>query len=221
MINKKIYLFLVAVFLILTGCSDINTETSSNKKGLKYKELTTGLSSDYDVIEFFSYTCPHCAALEPKLENWITKSDKNVKRIHVVFSAQEVKSSALLYNALVLTGEWNERIHRELFDLISTRKINIKNEDFIIDFLNKNKLTKTAKLLKDSDFLKNESNSTENIQVKELSNVVKENYNLQLKAKIDAVPRIVFNNKYSIDAQSAGGVDEIFTELDSIFKFKK
>ena len=36
-----------------------------------------------EVLEFFAYGCPHCAALEPKLEAWSKKlpTDVKIKRV--------------------------------------------------------------------------------------------------------------------------------------------
>jgi thiol:disulfide interchange protein DsbA len=40
-----------------------------------------------EVIEFFSYGCPHCAELEPFLETWLAKAPQDVafRRVPVVF----------------------------------------------------------------------------------------------------------------------------------------
>jgi protein dithiol oxidoreductase (disulfide-forming) len=58
-----------------------------------------------EVIEFFSYACPHCADFEPALDAWLKHKPKDVefKAIPMVFK-ESWKSTAKLYYTLEAMG---------------------------------------------------------------------------------------------------------------------
>jgi thiol:disulfide interchange protein DsbA len=59
-----------------------------------------------EVIEFFSYGCPHCAELEPFLETWLAKAPQDVafRRVPVVFQ-QRWEPLGKIYYTLDALGE--------------------------------------------------------------------------------------------------------------------
>ena len=53
---------------------------------------TTAGPGKIELIEFFWYGCPHCAAFEPAIEPWIARQPKDkvfVHRVHVAFNARQ------------------------------------------------------------------------------------------------------------------------------------
>ena len=52
-----------------------------------------------EVIEFFSYGCPHCAALEPYLDTWLEKLPPDVafRRVPVMFQQRWVPLAKIYY----------------------------------------------------------------------------------------------------------------------------
>jgi thiol:disulfide interchange protein DsbA len=59
-----------------------------------------------EVIEFFSYGCPHCAALEPYLDKWLAKlpADVAFRRVPVMFQ-QRWEPLAKIYYTLDAMGK--------------------------------------------------------------------------------------------------------------------
>ena len=59
-----------------------------------------------EVIEFFSYGCPHCAALEPYLDKWLAKLPPDVafRRVPVMFQ-QRWEPLAKIYYTLDAMGK--------------------------------------------------------------------------------------------------------------------
>ena len=59
-----------------------------------------------EVLEFFSYGCPHCAALEPYLDKWLDKLPPDVafRRVPVMFQPRWV-ALAKIYYTLDALGE--------------------------------------------------------------------------------------------------------------------
>ena len=69
----------------------------------KYLELSPAQPTEpgkVEVLEFFSYSCPHCAVLEPLLEKWIKglPADVVVKRVPVAFNASMRPLQQLYYS---------------------------------------------------------------------------------------------------------------------------
>ena len=52
-----------------------------------------------EVVEFFSYGCPHCAALEPYLDKWLAKLPPDVafRRVPVMFQQRWISLAKIYY----------------------------------------------------------------------------------------------------------------------------
>ena len=59
-----------------------------------------------EVVEFFSYGCPHCAEFAPILERWSAKQQKDVvlRRVPVSFGRPAWANMARLFYSLEVTG---------------------------------------------------------------------------------------------------------------------
>ena len=71
-----------------------------------------------EVIEFFSYACPHCADFEAPLQAWLKRKPKDVeyKPVPVVFR-ESWKPLAKLYYTLEAMGAL-EKYHSQVFDAL-------------------------------------------------------------------------------------------------------
>jgi len=80
-------------------------------QGQDYELLTpaqpTSSPDKVEVIEFFSYGCPHCAALEPYLAKWAKELPANTSfvRVPVSFGRREWGQLSRAYYALEATGD--------------------------------------------------------------------------------------------------------------------
>lgn len=76
-----------------------------------------------EVVEFFSYNCPHCAAFEPQLEAWVKKLPPNVvfKRIPVPFVGNDTEAKQRLYYTLEAMGKVDE-FQLAIFDAIHKQR---------------------------------------------------------------------------------------------------
>jgi thiol:disulfide interchange protein DsbA len=80
-------------------------------QGQDYELLTpaqpTSSPGKVEVIEFFSYGCPHCAAMAPHIEKWATQLPANTTfaRIPVSFGRREWGALSRAYYALEATGD--------------------------------------------------------------------------------------------------------------------
>jgi thiol:disulfide interchange protein DsbA len=90
--------------------------------GQDYQLLTppqpTSSADKVEVIEFFSYGCPHCAAMAPQIEKWAAQLPANTTfvRVPVSFGRREWGQLSRAYYALEATGDLarlDERCSRE------------------------------------------------------------------------------------------------------------
>ncbi len=75
-----------------------------------------------EVIEFFWYSCPHCNAFEPRLEQWIAKLPKDVvlRRVPVAFRDDFVPQQRLFYVLEALNKV--DELHKKVFIAIHVEK---------------------------------------------------------------------------------------------------
>ena len=81
--------------------------------------ITTESPGKIEVIEFFSYGCPHCFSLNPSLERWADKlpADVSFQRVPVSFNQPYYQTLARFYYALEALGEL-KRLDNAVFSAI-------------------------------------------------------------------------------------------------------
>ena len=95
---------------------------------------TVETGKNIEVIEFFSYGCPHCGELEPVLQGWVkTKpADVQFRRIPVMFQPKW-ESLARVYYTLEALGE-EARLSPEVFSAIHSKGVSLWNEKEFFDW---------------------------------------------------------------------------------------
>ena len=80
-----------------------------------------------EVIEFFSYACPHCASLQPSLAAWLKRKpgDVEFRRVPAVFN-ESWAPLAQLYYTLEAMG-LVDKLHHDVFAAIHTQKIKLQD----------------------------------------------------------------------------------------------
>ena len=108
------------------------------EEGKDYVRLPTPVppatADKIEVVEFFSYTCPHCYDLDPTVRDWLKRKPENVTftRIAVAFGANWEPSARAYYAAEVLGVL--DKVHQPLFDAIHREKRKLGNEDELAAF---------------------------------------------------------------------------------------
>jgi thiol:disulfide interchange protein DsbA len=87
-----------------------------------------------EVLEFFSYACPHCAEFEPALQDWLKRKPKDVefRMVPMVFR-ESWKPLAKLYYTLEAMGEL-ERVHQKVFDAIHKESQQLFDDQAVAKF---------------------------------------------------------------------------------------
>jgi len=105
---------LAAFFLLALLCSSYSlhaTAQTAPEEGKEYLRLKNPqpveTGKNIEVIEFFSYGCPHCGEFEPILQNWLkTKpADVQFRRIPVMFQDRWVPLARIYYTLEALGEE--------------------------------------------------------------------------------------------------------------------
>jgi protein dithiol oxidoreductase (disulfide-forming) len=93
----------------------------------------------FEVIQFFWYGCPHCAALEPALELWAHQLPADVVfvRVPVAFSAEPFTAHQRIFYALEAMG-LVEAMHQKVFNAIHQERMRLARPADISAFMAKN-----------------------------------------------------------------------------------
>lgn len=170
-------------------------------KGTHYTDVvptqkTTVDDGKIEVIEFFSYQCPHCATFDPYVEDWKKTLPKDVvfKRVPAIFNRNwEVPAKA--YYAAQSLGIL-DKVHDVIFDAIHSKNKNLADID------NMAKVMTEASGM-DAEKIKSTINSfTVDNQSRNAMKVARM-YSLRF------VPAIAVNGKFMTSSSAAGGNDKV------------
>jgi len=87
-----------------------------------------------EVLEFFSYACPHCDEFEPLLNSWLSSKPKGVSFSHVpaVFNERMIPQ-AKLYYTLEETGTLS-RLHGKVYDAVHRQGKKLGDREEIMEW---------------------------------------------------------------------------------------
>lgn len=167
------------------------------KAGKDYTVLSTPAPVDspagrIEVLEFFSYNCPHCAHFEPELEAWLKKlpKDVNFRRVPVPFLA-DFEPKQRLYYALEAMGKVDE-LQQKIFNAIHVEHLRVIGDDAIVDWVVKQGIDKDKFL----SFYKSFAVAG---KVKRANQIVD-------AYKLDGVPAIGIAGRYLTDGTMTGSM---------------
>ncbi|HEX2826392.1 MAG TPA: thiol:disulfide interchange protein DsbA/DsbL [Burkholderiales bacterium] len=87
-----------------------------------------------EVIEFFSYACPHCATLEGPLEAWLKKkpADVEFKRVPTVFHPSWAPYAQLYYTLEAMNLV--DKLHGEVFKALHQQNMKFQDAKAMADW---------------------------------------------------------------------------------------
>jgi protein dithiol oxidoreductase (disulfide-forming) len=118
--------------LVLTATPAAVRAQVAAVEGRDYVRLNTPVpvpaGGKIDLIEFFSYGCPHCYAFEPALDQWLKKLPPDVafRRVPAAFNAP-FEGYAKLFYALEALG-LTETMHKRVFAAIHVQRQRLDKE---------------------------------------------------------------------------------------------
>lgn len=87
-----------------------------------------------EVIEFFSYACPHCGEFEPVLQGWVKTlpADVQFRRVPVMFQEKWIPLAKVYYTLDALGEE--SRLSPEVFSAIHGKAMKLEQEKVFLDW---------------------------------------------------------------------------------------
>jgi protein dithiol oxidoreductase (disulfide-forming) len=134
--------FLSLALLVLVAATALAPSQAQVTQGQDYRLLNpprpTSSPGKIEVIEFFSYACPHCAKFFPLVSAWEAKLPKDVvfKRVAVSYGRPPWMNLARTYYALEATGDL-KKLDGALFHAIHDEGKNLFDEASIADWVGK------------------------------------------------------------------------------------
>ncbi|MGB2972590.1 MAG: thiol:disulfide interchange protein DsbA/DsbL [Candidatus Competibacter sp.] len=138
----RLVLVLLACVLPLSGlrAADPAAAPPSFQEGKDYVRLSTPVPSSVpdkiEVVELFSYRCPHCYQLETVIQEWLRRKPENVVLVRIPVSGgfdPSYESAARAYYAAEALGVL-DKIHQPLFDAIHKERRKLGTEDELAGF---------------------------------------------------------------------------------------
>ena len=121
--------FSVIIATVLLASTNVAVAQGVPVAGTHFREFVAGQSTPrpgrLEVIEFFMYSCVHCAAFNKESEAWSKNLPKNIvfTRMPVAFSDSKLPHSRM-YFALKAMGKQDE-LHHEIFSAIHDENKNL------------------------------------------------------------------------------------------------
>ncbi|MBK1705604.1 thiol:disulfide interchange protein DsbA/DsbL [Halochromatium glycolicum] len=109
-------------------------------EGRHWQPVKTGPAQtdtpEIEVLEFFSYGCPHCGDLNPLIKAWAAELPEDVRfeRVPVTFGRAAWESLARLFFTLELAGEL-ERLDQNVFNAVTKQRANLYTKKAILDWV--------------------------------------------------------------------------------------
>lgn len=157
-----------------------------------------------DVIEFFSYGCPHCYSFEPALEQWIKRlpPDAAFRRVPATFNAS-FEGYAKLFYALEAAGQF-EALHKRVFAAIHVQRQRLDKEADLVAFVSAN----GGDAAKFSEAYKSFGVATKLRQAKQLFEAY----------KIDGVPTLGIHGRWFTSGSLTGSNEKALAVADYLIQ---
>jgi thiol:disulfide interchange protein DsbA len=152
-----------------------------------------GSNGQVEVIEFFSFACPHCKELEPFIQKWRAAQPKDVvfRRVPVSFGRPDWTALARVYVTLSTMG-LADKLDGPIFDAIHKNHVNLSEEK-----------TRGEWLVKQGVDLRKYNDASRSFGVDSL---VKRAEQLTQSYKVTSVPSLYVDGRYAVEATSLEGL---------------
>lgn len=200
---KTLFALFLTLFALAAGAAEL-------KEGREYNPIDPPVPGDaagkIEVIEFFSYMCPHCFHFEPVLNKWskggAVAEGKDVvfRRVPVVFR-DSWAPTAKIYYALEALGEV-ERMHLAAFEAIHNGRVDLNNEKVLEGWIGK-------KGLDAKKFMETYRSFTVQSKVAR-SKQMAEAYGIQ------GVPALTVDGRFRTSGSFAGSYDDLLKVVDGL-----
>lgn len=143
LIQKLLFALTVCGFAANAALASI----AAPKTGVEYETLSevqrTDAGNKVEVIEFFSYNCPHCNRFDPLMAEWVKKHASEIvfKRVHVAAYENEVplQRMYLTMEAMGITDKYHAKVFTSIHDDLQR----ISSDENVFDWVEKHGIDRT------------------------------------------------------------------------------
>ncbi len=184
-----------------------STQEEEYKEGTHYTKVGEILyhpMEKVDIIEFFSYGCPHCFHIEPVMRHWLETSATYTSfvRMPAYWNPFFELMAQAYYTAEILKAE--DKIHEPLFKAIHELKQNLQTRNSVKAFF-------VAQGVTEADFEKTFDSFAVNQKMKMAADQFK-------KYKLKSVPSFVVGGVYATSITQAGSPEALTKVLNHLAK---
>jgi thiol:disulfide interchange protein DsbA len=160
-----------------------------------------------EVLEVFSYACPHCAHLAPEIEPWAKKLPSNVvfKRVPITFGRPQWEVLSRTYFALDNLHE-ADRLHEKIFVAMHQQHINLTSLDEMTHWLAGQGVDTQKFMAQYNSFAVQSKVNSAN--------------NKAMALGVDSVPSVIVNGKYKTAPSMFSNTGAFFATLDDLIKMR-
>jgi len=200
-LNRRVF----STALVSSGLGTLTlsamAQTPAPTEGAQYSRLQPAVpiqsGTKVEVLEFFSYACPHCSAFEPTLEAWVKTlpADVTFRRVPVSFLTN-AEGFQRLYYTLETLGKL-DAVHRKVFTAVHVDRLRLDKPADMAELAAKNGI-ESAKFL---DVYNSFS----------VANSVTKAKKLVSEYKLESVPALAVQGKYMTSPSQAGNAENALT----------
>jgi thiol:disulfide interchange protein DsbA len=195
---------LLAVLLVPTACGQ-SPMVERFRAGQHYQLIDPPVPSEapagkVEVVEAFSYACPHCATFQADVDKWKAGAPATVHFVYLPAAWSATwEAFARAYHAADALGILT-RSHHAMFKALHTDHTPIKDVDELAQWHTQFGVTS-------EQFLAAFNSAETNAKIERAKQLIP-------AYRIDATPTIVVAGKYRITGEMAGGNAQVFEVVD-------
>jgi len=160
----------------------------------------TAPAGTVDVVEFFSYACPHCFEFEPTLEAWLRKKPAGVHfhRLPVRFLQNSMNFQPMYFALEAMDAV--DTVQQKIFNAVHLEHQRLDKPDDIAAFMTKNGVDAKRFVALFNSF---------GVRTKvQQANQLMDTYG------VDSVPTLVVNGQYTTSPSQAKGADRTIAVVE-------
>ncbi len=195
----------IALLTLIGSCLAVVTaQAQSFQEGTHYETIDRPAAENRDgvveVVEVFSYMCPHCGNFQPYVEPWHEKLPEGVSfsRVPVSFNPSWEIFARAYYTAEVL--DLLDQSHNALFEALHQQRRNIRTIDDLADFHADYGIAAERFLSTSKSFPVESKIRMGNASIG--------------KWQVRSTPTLVINGKYRVSPRRGGTFDEMLQVAD-------
>jgi thiol:disulfide interchange protein DsbA len=194
---KRRHFALSAAAVTLPGWLALPVQAQSSKgyTDVSPRAPVDAPAGQIEVLEFFSYGCPHCKNFEPMFNAWIAAAPKDVvvRRVHVGFSSS-FEPLQRIYYALESLGQV-DALHAKVFDALQTQRKRLDKPDTLFPWVAEQGVDRAKFEAAYKSF--------------GVSSKLRRAVQLQEAYKVEGTPALGIAGRYYTDGSMAGGFERM------------